>query len=69
MAESSYGYESYKEAYRHGIEEGEKASEAKIKRLTCYLKDCRNELCLKCGLYREKHLGRCDGCRWKEVQY
>lgn len=31
------------------------------------LKDCRNELCLRCGSYREKHLGACDGCRWKEV--
>ena len=30
-------------------------------------KDCRNELCLKCGSYREKHLGACDGCRWKDV--
>ena len=30
------------------------------------LKDCRNELCLRCGSYREKHLGACDGCRWKE---
>ena len=27
-------------------------------------RDCRNELCLKCGQYREKHLGACDGCRW-----
>ena len=31
------------------------------------LKDCRNELCLRCGSYREKHLGACDGCRWKDV--
>ena len=31
------------------------------------LKTCRNELCLRCGNYREKHLGACDGCRWKEV--
>ena len=30
------------------------------------LRDCRNELCLRCGNYREKHLGACDGCRWKE---
>lgn len=30
------------------------------------LKDCRNELCLKCGSYREAHKGACDGCRWKE---
>ena len=25
----------------------------------------RNELCLKCGKYREAHNGACDGCRWK----
>ena len=24
------------------------------------LKDCRNELCHKCGSYREKHLGACE---------
>ena len=29
------------------------------------LKDCRNELCERCGNYREKHLGACDGCRWR----
>jgi len=28
--------------------------------------DARNELCLKCGRYRESHNGACDGCRWKE---
>jgi len=27
-----------------------------------------NELCLKCGSYREAHLGACDGCRWKAVK-
>lgn len=37
---------------------------AKLKR---DLKDCRNELCLRCGSYREKHLGACDGCRWEDV--
>ena len=30
------------------------------------LKDCRNELCLRCGEYRTRHLGSCDGCRWKD---
>ena len=35
--------------------------------LRAMLKDCRNELCLRCGSYREKHLGACDGCRWKDV--
>ena len=28
--------------------------------------DARNELCLKCGRYRESHNGACDRCRWKE---
>ena len=27
----------------------------------------RNELCCKCGSYREAHNGACDGCRWKEA--
>ena len=26
----------------------------------------RNELCCKCGKYREDHNGARDGCRWKE---
>ena len=26
----------------------------------------RNEMCCKCGNYREAHNGACDGCRWKE---
>jgi hypothetical protein len=32
------------------------------------LKDCVNELCLKCGNYHESYLGACDGCRWKKVK-
>ena len=28
---------------------------------------CRDELCLLCGDYKQRHLGACDGCRWKEV--
>ena len=31
--------------------------------------DARNELCLKCGEYKEAHNGACDGCRWKEAQH
>lgn len=30
-------------------------------------RDCRNELCLRCGQYRERHLGACDGCRWRDM--
>lgn len=29
------------------------------------LRDCRNELCLKCGNYTQAHNGACDGCRWR----
>ena len=29
-------------------------------------RDCRNELCLKCGDYKQRHLGACDGCRWRD---
>ena len=28
-------------------------------------RDCRNELCLRCGQYKTAHLGSCDGCRWR----
>ena len=31
------------------------------------LADMRNELCCKCGNYREAHNGACDGCRWNGV--
>ena len=27
-------------------------------------RQCRNELCLRCGDYKQRHLGACDGCRW-----
>lgn len=42
-------------------------ADAKIERLERELRDCRNELCLRCGDYKQRHLGACDGCRWKEV--
>ena len=38
-------------------------------RLLTSLKDCANELCQKCGQYRNDHLGACDGCKWKEVKH
>lgn len=28
----------------------------------------RNELCCKCGNYREAHNGACDGCRWEKEE-
>lgn len=29
------------------------------------VRDMRNELCLRCGKYKEAHLGACDDCRFK----
>ena len=58
MRGSSAGY-----AERKTMQE---AAEA-IKRLGRNLRDCRNELCLKCGSYKQKHNGACNGCRWEEV--
>ena len=31
------------------------------------LHEAKNELCCKCGNYREAHNGACDGCRWNGV--
>ena len=36
-----------------------------IERLEAELHTCRNELCLRCGQYKTRHLGSCDDCRWK----
>ena len=30
------------------------------------LHEAKNELCCKCGNYREAHNGACDGCKWKK---
>ena len=38
---------------------------ARVESLKANLKDCRNELCLRCGQYKTAHLGSCEGCRWK----
>ena len=37
-----------------------------IESLKSELELCRNELCLRCGQYRRRHLGAYDGCRWLE---
>lgn len=40
-------------------------AEDAIKELYDNLMVCRNELCLRCGDYRNAHKGACDGCRWE----
>lgn len=50
--------DNYKEAYE--------AMRDLFEGLKKKYKDCRNELCLKCGEYKMRHKGACDGCRWLE---
>lgn len=32
------------------------------------LNDCVNELCYRCGDYKEEYLGRCNGCKWRVIR-
>lgn len=41
------------------------AQREEIKRMEAALRDARNELCLRCGNYKQAHNGACDGCRWR----
>ena len=49
--------DNYKEAYEEMV--------GLFNALKSKYKDCRNELCLQCGSYKQAHLGACDGCRWR----
>lgn len=57
--------DNYREAYAEAMELNQSFRD-KIMKLQRDLKDCRNELCLRCGDYTQAHNGACDGCRWKE---
>lgn len=46
------------DAYNNGYRQGREDAQAD-------LRDCRNELCLRCGDYKNAHKGACDGCRWR----
>ena len=38
---------------------------AENERLQKQLDNAINELCQKCGRYREAHNGACNGCKWR----
>lgn len=40
-----------------------------IQKLYAELKLCNNELCYRCGSYKTRHQGSCDGCRWNLWEY
>ena len=58
--DSGYLFEQIDRAYELGVKEGELS-------VRSTLLDCKNELCYRCGNYKEEHLGKCDGCRWKDI--
>ena len=39
--------------------------ERKLMALERELRECRNELCSRCGAYKEAYLGACDHCRYR----
>lgn len=47
------------------LKESSEMITAKAREVANENKDLRNELCLKCGRYKEAHNGACDGCRWR----
>lgn len=57
--------------YMDVVETNKKANEtieclAKVvNNLRIELKNCRNELCIKCGKYHDVYNGACDGCRYR----
>ena len=40
-----------------------------IEDLKAKLTRCTNELCLKCGEYKTRHLGSCEGCIFSSEEY
>ena len=62
--------EAFEDGYLKGRADAKSAistASERIIRLETELRDCRNELCLRCGDYHRKHLGACDGCRWEKI--
>jgi len=47
------------------ISEDLRCALAEVETLKRENRNLRNELCLKCGRYKEAHNGACDGCRWR----
>ena len=65
MATYDCGYEEESDAAMAAIDIIE-SLQAQLSASQRRAQDARNELCQKCGRYREAHIGACDGCMWRE---
>lgn len=55
-------------AFNDGYKQGQAdAMEYKYTPLKKEFDTCRNELCLRCGSYKQAHNGACDWCRWRKT--
>ena len=54
------------ERYRHDrLQDFEVAQAQELERVKAERDALKNELCYKCGNYKQAHNGWCDSCRWK----
>lgn len=54
------------ERYRHDrLQDYEVAQAQELERVKAERDALKNELCYKCGNYKQAHNGWCDSCRWK----
>lgn len=49
-----------------GLVRGQKGLTMINAKMKSELKRARNELCERCGNYKDAHHGACDGCHWKD---
>ena len=55
------------ERYRHDrLQDFEVAQAQELERVKAERAALKNELCYKCGNYKQAHNGWCDSCRWKK---
>lgn len=54
------------ERHRHDrLQDFEVAQAQELERVKAERDALKNELCYKCGNYKQAHNGWCDSCRWK----
>lgn len=54
------------ERYRHDrLQDFEVAQAQELEQVKAERDALKNELCYKCGNYKQAHNGWCDSCRWK----